>query len=79
MPHTEPRDYYVSVIDGARRSLLAGPYPTHTAALAAVDATNRIACDIDPRAHWYAFGTASLPAGSGRVGTLNARLGLTSR
>lgn len=71
----DAREYFVSAIDDARTSLLAGPFPTHGAALALVQTANDVACGIDPRAHWYAFGTCSLPAGSGRRGVLNGRLG----
>jgi hypothetical protein len=57
-PDPQPGHYYVSVIDGGRRGLIAGPWPTHAEALAAVDTVRAIACDVEPRAHFYAFGTA---------------------
>lgn len=56
-----PTQYFVSCVetDGRRRkSLLAGPYGTHAAALAQVRKVTRMANDVDPRAVWYAFGTA---------------------
>jgi hypothetical protein len=52
------RFFYVSVIDGKRRALLAGPYDTHDEALALVEQVRRKAYDIDPKSHFYAFGTA---------------------
>ncbi len=50
--------YYVSVIDGARKGLLAGPYATHKEALGMVDTVRRIAATVNSDAHWYAYGTA---------------------
>lgn len=57
---TRPGHYYVSVIDGSRYALLAGPYASHKEALGAVRAANDAACKLDARAHWYAFGTCRL-------------------
>lgn len=57
-PDTKPGLYYVTVRKGADTRLLRGPYlDDHAAALAAVPEATRIACDLDPRAHWYEFGT----------------------
>lgn len=52
--------YYVTVWDSEtdRRAALAGPFAEHQAALDAVAYTRDEACKIDPRAHWYYFGTA---------------------
>lgn len=78
-PDIRPGHYYVSVLDGSRRALLAGPWPTHVEALQMVDTVRLKACDLDARGHWYAFGTSRLPAdGSTLVpkGTLNKHLGL---
>ena len=72
-----PGYYYVSVIDGRRWLLLYGPFDTHAAALAAVEMVRRLAVDVDPRAWFYAFGTARLdPDGPGPVppGVLNSLL-----
>lgn len=77
MPHTDQRDYFVSIRRGdakPRVGLLAGPFPTHTEALAMVDPARRLACQIDPWADFDYFGTMSLAAGSGRSGVLNERL-----
>lgn len=75
-PDPRPGDYFVSVVDGRRRALLAGPYPTHADALGAVPEVREIAKRLDPRAFYYAFGTARLPEGSGKVGRLNDLLNL---
>ena len=76
-PDPRPGHYYVSVIDPetGRRGLLAGPWSTHAESLAKVDDVRRIACDLDPRAHWYAFGTARYAPDLDPVpGVLNDRL-----
>lgn len=57
-PDPRPGFYYVSAIDGSRRSLVRGPFRTHAEALEAVEPTKRLVEDRDPRAHWYAWGTA---------------------
>jgi hypothetical protein len=72
-PDTERGNYYVSVrhYDG-RHALLLGPFPNnHAAALAAVGAARAKACDVDPRAHWYAFGTCRLASEFTTPGVLN--------
>lgn len=53
--------YYVSVVDGPRRALLAGPYPTHQEALDQVDAVRKRAIAAYQWAHFSWFGTASSP------------------
>ncbi len=50
--------FYVSAIDGAQSWLLAGPYASHDAAKAQVDAVREKAIAGRPRAHFYAFGTS---------------------
>ena len=63
--HFTPADrdaYYVTVRDGGPVGFLLGPYDSHDAALANVDRGNRLAHEADARAHWYAFGTARVPA-----------------
>lgn len=74
---TEPRDYFVSIVrSSTQRGLLTGPFATHTEALAHVDEARRIACELDEWAWFDAFGTCSLPKGSGKVGKLNSRMGI---
>lgn len=50
--------FYVSVIDGTRSALVAGPFDTHAEALARVQPERDRWYDIDPKSHWYAWGTA---------------------
>lgn len=81
MPHhADSRDYYVSLRRGARYALLAGPFATHTEALAWVKPAAAEAETQDPRACWDASGTCSLPRAVGNVpGKLNERLGVVPR
>ncbi len=77
-PDPRPGRYYVSVLNGGRSALLAGPWPRHEQALAQVEAVRAFACEVDPRGHWYAFGTARLPEDSPAVpGKLNSGLTFT--
>ena len=71
-PAARPRRfYYVSAerSDG-RRAIVAGPYPTHEAAVADVYRVTLATCRVDDRAWWYAWGTAGsdeeVPAFLGR-------------
>ncbi len=67
-----PGHYYVSIIDGSRSSLLLGPFPRHMTALLKVSAVRRKAVEIDAKAHFYAFGTARVPAeDTAPIGRLN--------
>lgn len=57
----DPRDglYYVTVRrDDGEWRILRGPFLTHVAALAALPWARRRACELDPKAHWYSYGTA---------------------
>lgn len=79
MPHTEPRDYYVSLVRGSRTALLAGPFETHAEALAMVDRATALANEVDPRSHFDPFGTVSLPRYPWNPkGKLNLQLGVDS-
>lgn len=79
--------FYVSVLRSPDRgprggaALAAGPYRTHGAALAAVDAVRRYLCDEirDFRAYWYAYGTCRVARGGRDPGRLNEALGLAAR
>lgn len=79
-PDDAPGDYYVSCVDGGRFAFLAGPFrDDHKAALDMVPKAREVACDLDPRAHFYGFGTCRREPDPTRpltVGILNARLGL---
>lgn len=72
--------YYVTVRDAGRLGTLVGPFITKGAADAHVDPARKASYDVDPRSHFYAFGTSRIktPAARKRVGAgkLNSRLGL---
>lgn len=81
-PDTKPGAYFVSVVDGPRVGLIAGPFvDDHAAALAMVDKARSVAEDADRRAVFYAFGTVRLDHDHPRAqrpGTLNHLLGLSA-
>lgn len=80
MPRTDILDYYVSIVRDRRTGLLAGPFATHTEALATVPAAREEAQDVDPWAAFDLFGTCSLPRDlANPMGTLNQRLGVSPR
>jgi hypothetical protein len=68
--------YYVSVMDGPRFGLLAGPFQTHVEALEYVDCAKEEAHRVDPRSVFYAFGTTAMKPEYRKPGTLNDFLGL---
>lgn len=72
-----PRKFYVSAIDGPRHSFLAGPFDTHEEALGLVDTARQKANEIDPKAWFYAYGTARAPEGYDKPGILNDLLGVS--
>lgn len=60
--------YYVTLIrDDKRVAWLAGPYATHEQALALVDRAWLKACEVDPRCHLDARGTASITRPTDRL------------
>lgn len=71
------RHFYVSVVDGTRTGLLAGPFSTHKEALDLVDIARELAQEADPFACFYAYGTLSMAAGT-RQGVLNKALDIIS-
>jgi hypothetical protein len=75
---SETGQFYVSVIDGARKGLLLGPFGDHDRAKARVDEVRRAAREVDPRASFYAYGTARWKGDPAEApqGRLNERLGL---
>lgn len=80
MPRTDVCDYYVSIVRDRRKGLLAGPFATHTQALANVDRARAKACDLDQWAWFDLFGTMSLPFNlANPTGKLNERLGIVPR
>lgn len=81
MPRTDICDYYVSIVRSPKqRGLLAGPFNTHTEALANVDRARDKACEVDQWAWFDLFGTVSLPrAAANPMGKLNMHLGVVTR
>lgn len=74
---TETGNYYVTVADGGRVSPIVGPFKdNHQAALDLVDQARQVAQEVDPRAAFYAFGTARYPAEYDIPGMLNGKLGV---
>ena len=70
---TDESCFYVSVVDGPRFGLLAGPFQTHAEALAKVDAARKVANEVDWKSAFYAFGTVKMKTGY-REGVLNEKL-----
>jgi hypothetical protein len=73
-PLLGPLGFYVSVENNGRYGLLAGPYPTKTAASARISAVKELARQVDERASWYAYGVTSVQAKPGQelpTGRLN--------
>lgn len=57
--HDPALRFYVTVRDGPDRwAALLGPFETHTEALGKVDLGRELARQADPRAAFYAYGTA---------------------
>jgi hypothetical protein len=54
------KGFYVSAVDGSRRALVDGPHAMHSDALARVDAVRARWLELDPRSHFYWWGTASV-------------------
>lgn len=69
-PDTRPGPYYVSAIMDGTPYLMAGPYDLHEQALADVERARGIACEVDRRSVWAAFGTCRVP-GQSKPGALN--------
>jgi hypothetical protein len=57
-------DFYVTAKDAGRTGFLLGPYEDARDALANVDRGRDLACGVDDRAVFYAFGTARAPIGT---------------
>ena len=81
--HPEGANFYASVIESPERGpdspmvLAAGPFLTHTEALAMVDKVRAVVLaryNPNGRAHWYGFGTTAMAADVTRPGKLNAEV-----
>ena len=76
--------YYVSVVRDTAAGpssdyrLLAGPFSTHQEALAWVDRAKAVAATLDPKAHWYGYGTVAMAPGYQKPGILNESLGMAA-
>lgn len=57
--HEPGAHYYATAVDGPRVALLSGPYPTHAEALAALPEAREKALRVDPKSHFYSFGTVA--------------------
>lgn len=68
--------FYVTVKDGERFALLAGPFNRQGDALRMKASASNAASKIDPRAAWYAYGTSRVKSGPMKPGLLNEKLGL---
>ena len=58
------KDYYATVRDGPRTGFLLGPYKTHIEAIYSVKRGKSLALQANYGAAFYAYGTASVPAGT---------------
>ena len=67
--------YYVSIIDGKKFNVVAGPFQEHQAALGMVDAARMIGSKVDPKSWFYGWGTVKMKDGH-RDGMLNSHLGI---
>lgn len=71
--------FYVSVIDGSRKGLLAGPFADHGEALALLEAVQTWVVHRKPEAHFFGFGTARVEATRLPDGRLNGLVPGTER
>lgn len=60
-----PQDhvFYVTVRDAGRTGFLLGPFADHTEAIANIERGKGLAEQHDVWAHFYSYGTASVPSG----------------
>jgi hypothetical protein len=57
------REFFVTVRDAGRTGFLMGPYATHADAISEVERGRELAQKANAWAWFYAYGTASAPAG----------------
>lgn len=75
---TAPGPYYVSIRDGDRFGLLAGPFATHREALDLVERARAAAHEANPvQAAFAGFGTCRMRTWCTSPGRLNEALGVT--
>ena len=70
---TDGECYYVSIVEGERFALAVGPFQTHQEALDMVSSARDIGRELDPKSHFYSWGTCKMAHGH-REGVLNAYL-----
>lgn len=68
------RVFYVSIMDGSRKCLAAGPFADHQDALEAVDVVREYVMEHDFKAAFYTFGTAGFEGDNPPQGKLNSVL-----
>lgn len=69
--HEPGSNYYVSAIDGKKKALLSGPYPTHAECLAVLPAIRDKLLLEDPASQFYSIGTVAMSHDYRRKGILD--------
>jgi len=72
---TDKECFYVSIIDADRFNAVAGPFKTHQEALDMVNPAIKAGGELDPRSHFYAWGTVKMVNGH-KEGMLNEHLNI---
>lgn len=67
--------FYVSIIDGDRFNVVAGPFQEHQQALDMVDPARKVGNEVDWKSHFYGWGTVKMATGH-TEGKLNSHLGI---
>ena len=72
---TDHECFYVSIVDGRRFNVVAGPFQTHQEALDTVDKAIEAGYKVDPKSWFYSWGTVKMKNGY-QEGILNKQLGI---
>ncbi|MBW2569699.1 MAG: hypothetical protein JRE47_10115 [Deltaproteobacteria bacterium] len=72
---TDENCFYVSVKDGNQFNIVAGPFKTHKQALDLVEPAIKAGRILDPKSHFYAWGTVKMKNGH-QEGILNKALNI---
>ena len=72
---TDTECFYVSIINGDHFNTVAGPFKTHQEALNMVEPARKEGYKLDPRSHFYGWGTVKMANGY-RDGILNKALNI---
>ena len=67
--------FYVSIVDGSKFALMAGPFRIHQEALDQVEPARKIGNELDDRAWFYGWGTVKMKNGH-KEGKLNEHLNI---